>query len=159
MPSPSFRASVSAPDCASSYPSQSSSSISDLKQGKCNDGDFFQNLGHSLAQRRLTRQRKLWHVSDDDIEFHFPQRSHSSPCSPDSSLKSNSSSASPGSYHWSFSAVPQPLPLPEATLARRPDSIAREGSCSPFWRWLFFWQAQLNHINEEMLPEIDEVLN
>lgn len=136
MPSPSYRASAS----------PSSPSVSVLKQGNNKVDDFFHNHGHSHSQRRLTRQRKLRHVSDEDLGFHSSHRFRSSPCSPDFARKLKSVLASAGSDHWSSSAVPQPLPLPEASLPRRPDSTSREGSGSPVWRWasLFFFSCELN---------------
>ncbi|MCD7469125.1 hypothetical protein HAX54_007942 [Datura stramonium] len=73
--------------------------------------------------RRLTRQRKLRHVSDDDLGLRRPNiqaliiddRSKSLPVSPDSYADFGSGSRSPHHHrHWSKnSAVPLPLPLPE----------------------------------------------
>lgn len=86
-----------------------------------NAGNFLYRRGQSfLHQRRLTRQRKLRHLSDYDVGLQFTDDS-SLPASPHSSLKSRSSG---GSEHWSSSAVPQPLPLPELPLTRRPESTA-----------------------------------
>jgi hypothetical protein len=92
----------------------SSSSPPSSSPSDVNAGNLVKNPGilQSFTQRRLTRQRKLRHVSEQDIGFQG---------SPDSSRKSRS----PGeSEHWSISAVPQPLPLPELPSSRRPESTA-----------------------------------
>ncbi|KAJ4701817.1 Pkinase domain-containing protein [Melia azedarach] len=73
----------------------------------------------SFINRKLTRLRKLRHVSDDEVGFPLTDRSISSSCSPDSARKSPSPC---GSDHWSSSAVPKPLPLPEFPFLRRPES-------------------------------------
>lgn len=62
------------------------------------------------SKRKLTRQRKLRHVGDDELGLR-PVKSL--PASPDK----DSESRSP--HHWSRSAVPQPLPLPELSSAHR----------------------------------------
>ncbi|KAF3620268.1 putative protein OSB1, mitochondrial-like [Capsicum annuum] len=68
--------------------------------------------------RRLTRLRKLRHVGDDEIDLQ-PNNfgSQSMPVSPDSHKNSVSSESRSSRYqqpcHWSKSAKPQPLPLPE----------------------------------------------
>ncbi|XP_062098855.1 mitogen-activated protein kinase kinase kinase 5-like isoform X2 [Humulus lupulus] len=84
-----------------------------------------------LGERRLTRQRKLRYVTDQELGItHLNERSsRSSPTSPDSDRKSSS----PRARHWSFSAVPHPLPLPDSPMVRRPES-APEGFDSPFRR-------------------------
>ncbi|XP_028757605.1 mitogen-activated protein kinase kinase kinase 5 isoform X2 [Neltuma alba] len=68
--------------------------------------------------RRLTRARRLRHLTDHDVGLHLTDDS-SLMASPPSSRKSRSSG---GCEHWSSSAVPQPLPLPESPLTRRPES-------------------------------------
>ncbi|GAU36142.1 hypothetical protein TSUD_316710 [Trifolium subterraneum] len=82
---------------------KSSSSCSSLNQG---------GKGQSIQQRRLTRQRRLFYPSDNNQEseyFHSNEGvSFSLPSSP---LRTSSD-------HWSSSAVPQPLPLPESPLTR-----------------------------------------
>ncbi|KAK3025229.1 hypothetical protein RJ639_044577, partial [Escallonia herrerae] len=81
-----------------------------------------------LNSRRLTRQRKLRHVSGEELGLKpGNDRSKSLPASPGSGL--DSGSRSPG--HWSMSAVPQPLPLPELhSPLKRNDYLAlrREGT-------------------------------
>ncbi|XP_007017362.2 PREDICTED: mitogen-activated protein kinase kinase kinase YODA isoform X1 [Theobroma cacao] len=71
-------------------------------------------------QRRLTRQRKLRHVTDDELGLRFNDidRSFSSPGSPDTAARK---SRNPDCLeHWSSSAVPKPLPLPELFTNRKP---------------------------------------
>ncbi|KAK2992323.1 hypothetical protein RJ640_020316 [Escallonia rubra] len=81
-----------------------------------------------LNSRRLTRQRKLRHVSGEELGLKpGNDRSKSLPASPGSGL--DSGSRSPG--HWSMSAVPQPLPLPELhSPLKRNDNLPlrREGT-------------------------------
>ncbi|CAN4095397.1 unnamed protein product [Withania somnifera] len=68
--------------------------------------------------RRLTRLRKLRHVGDDEIDL-LPENvgSQSMPVSPNSHKNSGPSGSQSSRYqlpcHWSKSAEPQPLPLPE----------------------------------------------
>ncbi|XVF63981.1 hypothetical protein PTKIN_Ptkin09bG0130300 [Pterospermum kingtungense] len=66
-------------------------------------------------QRRLTRQRKLRHVTVDELGLKFTDidRSFSSPCSPDTTTDARKSMSADRLDHWSSSAVPKPLPLPE----------------------------------------------
>ncbi|XP_047177546.1 mitogen-activated protein kinase kinase kinase 5-like isoform X2 [Vigna umbellata] len=73
--------------------------------------------------RRLTRQRKLRHLSDHDIGFSFFHSTDSFSASPEPR------------YHCaselrSLSSLPQPLPLPEAPLTRRAKSVS-SGSVHP----------------------------
>ncbi|XP_055811285.1 mitogen-activated protein kinase kinase kinase 5-like isoform X2 [Solanum dulcamara] len=69
--------------------------------------------------RRLTRLRKLRHVGDDEIDLQQPNNfgSQSMPVSPNSYKNSGSSGSQSARCqqrcHWSKSAEPQPLPLPE----------------------------------------------
>ncbi|RDX68248.1 Mitogen-activated protein kinase kinase kinase 5, partial [Mucuna pruriens] len=67
----------------------------------------------TIKQRRLTRQGRLRYLTDRDAGLHS---TNSLPASPLPSFKSCSTSD-----HWSSSAVPQPLPLPESPLIRRHD--------------------------------------
>lgn len=62
------------------------------------------------SKRKLTRQRKLRHVTEFDLGLQpVDDRSKSLPVSP------NSGSLSPPNFrHWSAAALPQPLPLPES---------------------------------------------
>ncbi|XP_059633020.1 mitogen-activated protein kinase kinase kinase 5-like isoform X2 [Cornus florida] len=88
----------------------SSSSPSDSPQKQdAKDNGFFNG---KLMNRKLTRQRKLRHASDNELGLQqTTDRSRSLPVSPGSEL------LSPGNLgHWSRSAVPQPLPLPELHL-------------------------------------------
>jgi len=94
--------------------SSSSSSSSSSSPSDVNASNWDKNRGRiqSFTQRRLTRQKKLRHVGEQEIGLQG---------SPHSSRKSRS----PGeSEHWSISAVPQPLPLPELPSSRRPESTA-----------------------------------
>ncbi|XP_065881364.1 mitogen-activated protein kinase kinase kinase 5-like isoform X2 [Euphorbia lathyris] len=76
------------------------------------------NVADSLSDRRkLTRQRKLRHVTHRDIGLHFTDPFNSPHDSPGSATKQPSSS-----NPWFSSAVPQPLPLPETPLTKRPES-------------------------------------
>lgn len=95
------------------------------------------------SPRRLTRQRKLRYLSNQDLggSYVVPEKSRSSPTSPE---YSNRNSRSPGadsipnsrsticdSTRKSCSSLPapQPLPLPESPmLNRRPDSVAKDNS-------------------------------
>lgn len=67
----------------------------------------------TIHQRRLTRQGRLRYLTDKDVGLHSTT---SLPASPLPSFKSGSNSD-----HWSSSAVPQPLPLPDSPLTRRHD--------------------------------------
>lgn len=71
--------------------------------------------GESIQQRRLTRQSRLrYRIEQDADAFHSNDAVVSSlPASP---LRSTCD-------RWSSSAVPQPLPLPESPLTRRPDHL------------------------------------
>ncbi|KAE8715510.1 Mitogen-activated protein kinase kinase kinase YODA [Hibiscus syriacus] len=75
-------------------------------------------------QRRLTRQRRLRHLTDDEVGLRFGDipRSFSSPCSPDTPAAKDSRSPE-RLDHWSSYAEPKPLPLPEvfnqSLLSRR----------------------------------------
>ncbi|KAJ8541063.1 hypothetical protein K7X08_001879 [Anisodus acutangulus] len=85
--------------------------------------------------RRLTRQRKLRHVSDDDLGLRRPniqaliidERSKSLPVSPDSYADFGSGSRSPHQHllhgSKSSSAVPLPLPLPELNSLHKQNSV------------------------------------
>ncbi|KAH9692688.1 mitogen-activated protein kinase kinase kinase 5 [Citrus sinensis] len=85
-------------------------------------GNFFKNRvqSSSFNNRKLTRVRKLRHVPDDELGLLMTDRA----CSPSASPDSARMSPSPGtSDHWSSSAVPKPLPLPDlASLFRKPES-------------------------------------
>ncbi|XP_015884780.1 mitogen-activated protein kinase kinase kinase 5 [Ziziphus jujuba] len=130
MPSPSHRPSSSASSSSAAAASPSSS----FKIGNGNVGIFTFNCEQSLNQRRLTRQRKLRHVSYKELGLHSEsdERSRSSPVSPDSSRKSRSPCAVD---HWSSSAMPQPLPLPGSSFNRKPpDSNPVDAAGTPFER-------------------------
>ncbi|XP_019174820.1 PREDICTED: mitogen-activated protein kinase kinase kinase YODA-like [Ipomoea nil] len=65
------------------------------------------------AGRRLIRQRKLRHATDDELglkfgDFDGQSKSKSLPVSPDSGSRFPRNAG-----HWSKSALPQPLPLPK----------------------------------------------
>ncbi|CAJ1972647.1 unnamed protein product [Sphenostylis stenocarpa] len=82
--------------------------------------------GDCALPRRLTRQRKLRHLSDQDIGFFF---FHSAEFS-SSFTGSPGPRSHGGSDHRPLSSQPQPLPLPEAPLTRRAKSIS-SGSAQP----------------------------
>ncbi|XP_028209802.1 serine/threonine-protein kinase sepA-like isoform X2 [Glycine soja] len=73
--------------------------------------------GDFAPARRLTRQRKLRHLTNQDTGFFHSDEFSFLPGSPE--FRSHG-----GSDHRSFSALPQPLPLPEAPLTRRAKSIS-----------------------------------
>ncbi|KAG2663801.1 hypothetical protein I3760_16G049700 [Carya illinoinensis] len=113
---------------SSSSSKSSTSSSSSLKSSSPSvsaptpgDGAFPKRLGQiqSFTQRRLTRQRKLRHASDRDLGLQLSEGSYLSlPGSP----KKSHSWGEP--EHWSCSAVPQRLPLPELSSSWRPESTA-----------------------------------
>lgn len=123
MPSSSFSLRrPSASTSTSSVSSPSASSVSALKQdtGGCCE----------QSPRRLTRQKKLRHINDQDLCFPLPEKSRSSPTSPEySTRKSTSPDRDSKSNHWSSSAAaaPQPLPLPESPVIGRPGSVPKDG--------------------------------
>lgn len=80
---------------------------------------------HSFTVRKLTRQRKLRHVSIDDLGLQFSDFPYKLSASPELTRKSPSPTVSD---HWSSSAVPKPLPLPASSSLRKPNSL---GSNSP----------------------------
>ncbi|XP_027092103.1 mitogen-activated protein kinase kinase kinase 5-like isoform X1 [Coffea arabica] len=65
------------------------------------------------SKRKLIRQPKLRHVGDDELGV---WQVKSLPASPE---KGSGSSWFRSRHHWSRSAVPQPLPLPELSSTRR----------------------------------------
>ncbi|KAK8551920.1 hypothetical protein V6N13_120350 [Hibiscus sabdariffa] len=83
----------------------------------CND--------QAQQQRRLTRQRKLRHLTDDEVGERFGDihRSFSSPCSPDTPVGKDSRSPE-RLGHWSSLPEPKPLPLPEVFLNRKSTTSA-----------------------------------
>lgn len=96
------------------FSSISNNSTSSSPCGNPMNGGFFSP--QPKKKKQLTRQRKFRRVS---AEFHVPEdddgdisKSKSLPDSPDFDLKSPRRSP----QHWSFSAVPQPLPLPNEEL-------------------------------------------
>ncbi|KAK6923008.1 Protein kinase domain [Dillenia turbinata] len=87
--------------------------------------------------RRLTRQRKLRHLSDRDIgirsgsaspEKYLPQVSRSSSWLDHSSARSPSAQSSSASPH----AVPQPLPVPELAAVLRRDGVQTNPNSADF---------------------------
>lgn len=77
------------------------------------------------SRRRLTRQRKIRHVTEFDLGLQpIDDRSKSLPVSPNSGSRSP-----PNLRHWSLSAVPQPLPLPESpSLVKANDDFLSRGN-------------------------------
>lgn len=102
----------------------SSSSLQSPSRSVSADGEFVNSRSRtqSFTQRRLTRQRKLRHVSDRDLGWQPDEGFCSSLSeSPDLARKSWSLGES---EHWSCSAVPQRLPLPEFPSSWRLESTA-----------------------------------
>ncbi|MFQ6665283.1 hypothetical protein Gotur_032054 [Gossypium turneri] len=91
---------------------------SDLHRNAGNAGNSCNN--QAQQQRRLTRQRKLRHLTDDELGLRFGDihRSFSSPCSPDTPARMDSKSPE-RLEHWSSYAEPKPLPLPEGFFNRK----------------------------------------
>ncbi|GMI91193.1 hypothetical protein HRI_002788600 [Hibiscus trionum] len=105
------------------YSSSLPSSRSHLHNNAGNAGNSSNN--QAQQQRRLTRQRKLRHLTDDELGSRFGDihRSFSSPCSPDT--PPGKDSRSPERLdHWSSYAEPKPLPLPEVFLNRKSTTSA-----------------------------------
>ncbi|XP_042507259.1 mitogen-activated protein kinase kinase kinase 5-like isoform X2 [Macadamia integrifolia] len=93
------------------------------------DINFFRNRRGSNGQPRLTRLRKLRHLTDDDVGLlPLPLRNLSPLSQPNSTSVSRSPSnpdpvsASAGPSSWS-SAVPQPLPRPELSVLLQRDNL------------------------------------
>ncbi|XP_068313206.1 mitogen-activated protein kinase kinase kinase 5-like [Pyrus communis] len=126
MPSSSFPLHKPCRTTTSSSPgsSSSSSATSSAPAPKQDSG------GGSSDQspRRLTRQRKLRHLNSQDLGSTLPEKSYSSPTSPEySTQKSRSPGCGSKSNHWSSApAAPQPLPLPESHVTRKPE-FAKDG--------------------------------
>ncbi|XP_022772825.1 mitogen-activated protein kinase kinase kinase 5-like isoform X2 [Durio zibethinus] len=103
------------PSLSSSLPS----SHSHLHDNSYNAGNSCNNQGQQ-QQRRLTRQRKLRHATDDELGLRFSDidRSFSSPGSP---VRTPARKLRSPDWleHWSSSAVPKPLPLPEVFRNRK----------------------------------------
>ncbi|WVY91316.1 hypothetical protein V8G54_036830 [Vigna mungo] len=94
-----------------------------LSRKSLSTGAYLNDAGpdDSTPPRRLTRQRKLRHLSDHDIGFSFFHSADSFSASPEPRYASG---------HRSLSGLPQPLPLPEAPLTRRAKSVS-SGSVHP----------------------------
>ncbi|XP_027331591.1 mitogen-activated protein kinase kinase kinase 5-like isoform X2 [Abrus precatorius] len=111
-----------------------------------NDGDA--KDGNCDPARRLTRLRKLRHLSDQDIGSLYSPELFSLPGSPELCLKSR---CRRGFDHRSYSAPPQPLPLPESPLTRgaestSPNSVHRHHPCSSLEHHGFsVWRKTVNH--------------
>ncbi|XP_021820949.1 mitogen-activated protein kinase kinase kinase 5-like [Prunus avium] len=123
MPSSSF--SLRRPSASTSTSSVSSPSASSVSARKQDTGGCCEQ-----SPRRLTRQKKLRHINDQDLCFPLPEKSRSSPTSPEySTRKSTSPDRESKSNHWSSSAAaaPQPLPLPESPVIGRPGSVPKDG--------------------------------
>ncbi|CAN6582891.1 unnamed protein product [Malus baccata var. baccata] len=124
MPSSSFPLHKPCKTTTSSSPGCSSSATSSVPALKQDSG------GGSSDQspRRLTRQRKLRHLNSQDLGSTVPEKSYSSPTSPEySTQKSRSPGRGSKSIHWSSApAAPQPLPLPESHVTRKPE-FAKDG--------------------------------
>ncbi|XP_043689572.1 mitogen-activated protein kinase kinase kinase 5-like isoform X2 [Telopea speciosissima] len=111
---------------SSKDPDKSKSLATSHKKRNVRDINFFRNRRGSNGQPRLTRLRKLRHLTDDDVEG-LPLRNLSPLSQPNSTsvsrLPSNPDPASATAGPSSLSpAVPQPLPRPElyVLLQREP---------------------------------------
>ncbi|PIN11235.1 MEKK [Handroanthus impetiginosus] len=98
----------------------SSSNNRPLKGKSKSSNDIYMNKASDEQKRKLTRQRKLRHVTDDELGLKsggVTDGSQSLPVSPVSGSGPGSGARTPhhggGGCHWSKSAVPQPLPRPE----------------------------------------------
>ncbi|XP_010248249.1 PREDICTED: mitogen-activated protein kinase kinase kinase YODA-like isoform X2 [Nelumbo nucifera] len=100
---------------SSSSSSPKSSSIGSRMRRNVRDLNFFRNHRASRSQPRLTRQRKLRHLSDVDISR------LSLNTSPSDIPKSVPVSRSPSNLDH-FSGVPQPLPRPDVSALSRRES-------------------------------------
>ncbi|KAJ4967164.1 hypothetical protein NE237_019013 [Protea cynaroides] len=128
---------LSSPSSSSSKDSnKSKSSIASHQKRNVRDINFFRNRRRSDAEPRLTRLRKLRHLTDNDVG-RLPLRNRSPLSQPistsdsrsPSNLDPTSASAGPPSYS---SAVPQPLPLPELSLLLQKESLfssTHSGDC------------------------------
>lgn len=111
---------------SSRMPSPSSSSSSSASSSR----EWPRGSYSTGSKKKLTRQRKLRHVTGKEFGLGLDpskDRSQSLPVSPDSELRSPRKSG-----HWSVSAVPQPLPLPNDDFRLSTDGARRDGHpCSP----------------------------
>lgn len=108
---------------AKSMPNSHKNVFSSPSSASSSPSDSPLNSGGSLfSRRRLTRQRKLRHVSDGELGLRpntGNDRSRSLPVSPNSG-----STSLYKREHCSMSAVPQPLPLPEEhSIVRLNDNL------------------------------------
>ncbi|KAH8516500.1 hypothetical protein H0E87_004732 [Populus deltoides] len=95
-----------------SSPKDDSNNFHGTARNSCN------TRGQSFMRKKLERQRKLRHVSDQELGLNLTltDRPNSPPADPDSAKKSWSPG---GADHWSSVAVPHPLPVPESLLTRK----------------------------------------
>ncbi|KAF9668607.1 hypothetical protein SADUNF_Sadunf14G0021200 [Salix dunnii] len=77
--------------------------------------------GQSFMIKKLERQRKPRHVSEQDLGSNLTDRPKSPSGNPCSAKKSRSPR---GMDHWSSVAVPHPLPVPESLLTRRQEPLS-----------------------------------
>ncbi|CAN6721939.1 unnamed protein product [Malus baccata var. baccata] len=131
MPSSSFPLHKPCKTTTSSSPGCSSSATSSVPALKQDFPALKQDSGGGSSDqspRRLTRQRKLRHLNSQDLGSTVPEKSYSSPTSPEySTQKSRSPGRGSKSIHWSSApAAPQPLPLPESHVTRKPE-FAKDG--------------------------------
>ncbi|CAN0922196.1 Mitogen-activated protein kinase kinase kinase 5 [Linum grandiflorum] len=86
-------------------------------------GNPMPQRGRSFTQKRLTRQKKLRHLNECQLDKMLSERrSSSQPVSPGSSSQSQkppSPGDGSGNSSWRYFPVPQPLPLPRRNLHRR----------------------------------------
>ncbi|CAI0558455.1 unnamed protein product [Linum tenue] len=85
-------------------------------------GISLRHRGRSFTQKRLTRQRKLRHLSADELTILTERRSNSQLVSPDSLEKPPSPPGDRSDQSGRRFPVPQPLPLPHRRFHRRQHS-------------------------------------
>ncbi|KAI3465387.1 hypothetical protein Pfo_022050 [Paulownia fortunei] len=107
---------------SSSSPSSANRPLKGKGKSKSSN-DIFKNTVSNDHKRKLTRQRKLRHVTDDELGLKssgIDDGSQSWPVSPHSGLGPGAPTPHhAGGWHWSKSAVPQPLPRPETNYQLR----------------------------------------
>ncbi|KAJ4964511.1 hypothetical protein NE237_024450 [Protea cynaroides] len=113
---------------STSSSSKPKSSVASQQKRNVRDINLFSNRRGSYSHRRLTRQRRLRYLSDDDVG-RLPSRNFSPGSQPNATPVSRSSS-NPEVGAGPSSVVPQPLPLPEVSVLLPRDSTVRHsGDC------------------------------
>ncbi|KZV54585.1 mitogen-activated protein kinase kinase kinase YODA-like [Dorcoceras hygrometricum] len=119
---------------AFSSSASSSSPANPSFKGKSKSSNDILNSSRSYDQnKKLTRQRKLRYLTDEEVANGRSSLdgSQSCPVSPDS----RSEQRTPPATHWSDSAVPQPLPLPDVPFQSKQINDTSHG-CSSAARYI-----------------------